>query len=438
MDVTGLPSSSWAWAWKLFDWAAQPFFTLIATFVFPPFFVTAIVGNALDGQVIWGWTTAAAALLVGMTAPLCGVWADRSGDPHRVFLMACGVAVVGAAGLWFCIPGTAYALPLAITCVLLSTIGFETATSLNNAMLARVADESAARALAWKGWALGGASGVIVLLLFMAFFAIGAGGKTVLGFEPLLHFDNPDTGPARFTGPLAALWFIVFLVPLLFIQRTRSFTASPTHATMDDNRPSSPLRFLIANMILSDALLALFVFGGIYAAAVFGWDTPRLAMLATGLTMAGMLGVLLCIPLDRRYGSEAIARLCCALIVAIGLFILGLDPKHFWIWPARSIEAIGLTTAELAFVIASLIIGATSAALQSALRAMFIPFAKPGRAGRSFGFFAMSGKATAFIGPLLVSFGMAYFEDTKAGMALILAMVTIGLLFLKSRQISQV
>ena len=432
MDVSVSPSRALAWAWKLFDWAAQPFFTLIATFVFPPFFVTAIVGNAIEGQVVWGWTSAAAALLVGVTAPVFGTWADRSGEIRPAFLLACGIGVCGATGLWFCIPGSPYALPLAILCVLLSTLGFETATALNNAMLPRVADPVAARALAWKGWALGGASGVLVLLLFMAFFAIGADGKTVLGLEPLLQFADPASGPARLTGPIAALWFIIFLVPLFFLYRDHAPIAVPQLASSDtEAKPPSPLRFLIANMILSDALLALFVFGGIYAAAVFGWDTPRLAMLATALTIAGMLGVALCIPLDRRFGPDAIARFCCVIIVAAGVFILGLDPKTFFIWPAQRIEALGVTNAELAFVLASLMIGGASATLQSALRAMFISYATPARAGRSFGFFALSGKSTAFIGPLLVSFAMAYFDSTKAGIALVLVMIGIGVLFLR-------
>ena len=93
------------------------------------------------------------------------------------------------------------------------------------------------------------------------------------------------------------------------------------------------------------------------------------------------------------------------------------------------IGPLGLSTSEIAFALASLVIGATSAALQSALRAMFLPFVS-NRAGRSFGFFALSGKSTAFIGPMLVSVAMAYFESTKVGIALILVMIGIGALFL--------
>ncbi len=418
------------WAWQLFDWAAQPYFTLIATFVFPPFFVTAIVGDAIEGQVVWGWTSAAAALLVGIVAPLAGAYADRSSRLQPLFVAFSALGIVGATGLWWCMPGTPYALPLAIIFVMLCTLGFEVATSLNNAMLPRIATPQEARALAWKGWAFGSASGITVLLLFIAFIAIGENGKTMMGFAPLIEFADQTHGPARFTGPLSALWFAFFLLPLLLLYRDHAHRPAQELEVPSGAAPRSTLRFLIANTILSDALLALFVFGGIYAAAVFGWDSGRLAVLATGLTVAGFLGVLSCIPLDRLYGTRVIANACCGLIVIIGIFILGLDPQHFWIWLSRMIEAIGLSTSELAFVLASLMIGATSTALQSAMRAMFLPYAMAERAGRSFGFFALSGKSTAFIGPMLVSLIIAAFESTKAGISVILVMIAVGALFL--------
>lgn len=433
MDLNRHSSRALLWAWQLFDWAAQPFFTLIATFVFPPFFVTSIVGDAVEGQVIWGWTSAAAALLVGIFAPLVGDYADKTGQLRKWFILFSGLGMVSASGLWLCQPGSTYALPLAILFVLLCTLGFEIATSLNNAMLPQIAEPQQARQLSWTGWAYGSASGIIILLLFIAFFAVGDNGKTMLGITPLIHFADASSGPARLTGPLTALWFFIFLLPLLALYRDGKGAHMKRPITMPTSRPASALPFLIANTILSDALLALFVFGGIYAAAVFGWESARLALLATALTLSGLLGVLVCIPLDRLFGTRAIANVCCIVIVAVGIFILGLDPSRLWIWPAQKIDALGLSTSELAFALASLMIGATSTALQAGLRAMFLPYATTQNAGRSFGFFALSGKSTAFIGPMLVSIAMAYFDSTKAGIALILVMIGIGALFLRTK-----
>lgn len=432
MEVNIKPKRGLLWAWQLFDWAAQPFFTLIATFVFPPFFVTSIVGDAVEGQVVWGWTSAAAALLVGIVAPLAGDYADKTGQLRKLFIIFCGIGMAGATGLWWCEPGTAYALPMAIMFVLLCTLGFEIATSLNNAMLPQIATPQQARRLSWTGWAYGSASGIVVLLIFIAFFAANDHGKTMVGLSPLIDFKDQSSGPARFTGPLTALWFFVFLLPLLLLYRDGDRRQDDQSSLTPADKPKSTLSFLIANTILSDALLALFVFGGIYAAAVFGWDSARLALLATALTVAGLVGVLACIPLDRLFGTRTIANLCCVVIVAVGIFILGLDPNRFWFWPAHTIDALGLSTSELAFALASLLIGATSTALQAGLRALFLPYATNERMGRSFGFFALSGKSTAFIGPMLVSVVMAYFDSTKAGITVILFMIGVGALFLRS------
>jgi len=48
--------------WVLFDWATQPFFTLITTFVFAPYFAAALAPDPVAGQSLWGYATSAAAL----------------------------------------------------------------------------------------------------------------------------------------------------------------------------------------------------------------------------------------------------------------------------------------------------------------------------------------------------------------------------------------
>ena len=48
--------------WVLFDWACQPFFTLVTTFVFAPYFAAALAPDPVSGQALWGYATAAAGL----------------------------------------------------------------------------------------------------------------------------------------------------------------------------------------------------------------------------------------------------------------------------------------------------------------------------------------------------------------------------------------
>lgn len=426
-------------AWMLFDWAAHPYFTLIATFIFPPFFVTQLVADPVYGQVVWGWTTAAAALATGLIAPLAGSVADRSPRSSAVFFLFCAMAVFGATGLWWSFPGRHYALQLAVGCIIFANVGFEVATSLNNSMLRFITTGREGAQLAWRGAALGGLSGILVLLIFVGLLAPGEGGVTILGISPLLDFEGEPGAIERFAGPFVATWFILFLLPLALV--SKEFQRQPSRVSVPLNsQPKSivvrhrpALRFLLANMLLADGLLALFAFGGIYAATVFGWDALRLGLFAIALTVSGFLGVALCIPLDRRLGTMRIAAWSSGLAIGTVGFILGLNPTSIFIWPARPVDAWLLTnTAEVAFALVGLLAAAASTSLQAALRSMYVVAAPREKAGLWFGYFALSGKTTAFVGPILVSAAIAATGSTKAGMGVVLGLLLVGAVVLRS------
>src|SRR6188474_29221 len=100
--------------WVLFDWAAQPFFTLIITFVYAPYFASAIAPDPVSGQALWGFATAAAGFTVAMLSPVLGAIADASGR-RKPWIAAFGVLViVGSALLWLGRPGVPSIIPLAL------------------------------------------------------------------------------------------------------------------------------------------------------------------------------------------------------------------------------------------------------------------------------------------------------------------------------------
>ena len=78
--------------WMMFDWASQPFYTLLLTFVFGPYFaVTAAEAFLAAGmgeeaararaQTAWSLGQAGAGLVIALSAPLLGALADASGGP---------------------------------------------------------------------------------------------------------------------------------------------------------------------------------------------------------------------------------------------------------------------------------------------------------------------------------------------------------------------
>ena len=79
--TAGQPKKSRAgiFSWMLFDWAAQPFFTVIITFIFGPYFVSRLAQDAATGQAAWGYTITVSGIIVAVLAPMLGSVADATG-----------------------------------------------------------------------------------------------------------------------------------------------------------------------------------------------------------------------------------------------------------------------------------------------------------------------------------------------------------------------
>src|ERR1700686_5359977 len=92
-------------SWIFFAWAAEPFFTLITTFVFAPYFATHVAADPASGQSLWGFATAAAGLMIALMSPVLGAIADASGR-RKPWIAAFGaLLVIGASLMWFGRPG---------------------------------------------------------------------------------------------------------------------------------------------------------------------------------------------------------------------------------------------------------------------------------------------------------------------------------------------
>src|SRR5688572_13185232 len=86
-------------AWLLFDWAAQPHFTLIATCVVAPYFAARIAGTAVQGQALWGDATGAAGLAIAVVSPVLGAIADAGGRRKPWILVFSLLLVAGTGSL---------------------------------------------------------------------------------------------------------------------------------------------------------------------------------------------------------------------------------------------------------------------------------------------------------------------------------------------------
>jgi len=439
------PPRSAVVSWIMFDWAAQPYFTLITTFVFAPYFATFVAATPAEGQSLWGFATAAAGIMIALASPVLGAIADASGR-RKPWIAAFGaLLVIGSSLMWIGRPGDPSVIPPLLIAYAIATIGVEFATVFNNAMMPSLVPPEKIGRLSGTGWATGYIGGILSLILVLGFLAADpAKGKTLFGFAPLFGLDPVSHQGDRITGPLTGIWFIIFVLPMFLL--TPDFPARrPVRAAVREGlaelrgtlgelpKRRSMAAFLLANMIYTDGLVSLFAFGGIYAAGTFGWHTIQIGTFGILLAVAGTLGAWIGGKLDDRLGPKCVIATSMIVLLSAIVMILMVDKDSIlFVKVAPPVPGGGLfaAPAEKAYLLLGCLIGGAGGPLQAASRTLLIRMAPKDRIAQFFGLFALTGKVTSFVGPLLVGIVTAITANQKAGMAVLVLFFLAGLLLL--------
>ena len=450
-------------SWMMFDWSAQPYYTLVQTFLFAPYFANAVVQNnvcgkliadgsekAACGQSLWGYAAAIAGLLIAFGSPFLGAIADGRGR-RKPWIAALSVLfIAGLATLWLAKPG---ASPSTIWIVLAgfiaATLAAELMNVFSNAIMSGLVPKDELGRLSGTGWAVGYFGGLLSLAIVAGFLVALPGRETTMfGLSPLLHLDQSQHEGDRLTGPFAAVWYLIFIIPFfLFVpdHKPVARAAGSPSATSElwdtiKKLPQHPslLIFLIARMIYTDGLTAIFTFGGIYGASVFGWGASELGIFGIVLTLFGAFGALLGGRLDDKLGSKTVIIAALLILIIGALGILSVDKTHvlFQSQVPAKIEGSSpfSSIGEQVFLAFALIVGLVSAPAQAASRSLLARLAPADKITQFFGLFAFSGKVTAFFAPFLVAILTQYSGSQRIGMAAILGFLLTGavmMLFVK-------
>jgi len=439
------PRRSAVISWIFFDWAAQPYFTLITTFVFAPYFTSFVAPDPASGQAMWGFATAAAGLMIALMSPVLGAIADASGR-RKPWIAGFGVLLVIGSGLmWFGKPGDPSVILPLLLAYAIASVGVEFATVFNNAMMPTLVPPNQIGRLSGTGWATGYVGGILSLILVLGFLAASPDtGLTLFGFTPLFGLDPVTHEGDRITGPLTGIWFVIFVLPMFLL--TPDYPARrPLRPALREGltglrqtlgelpKQKSMATFLLANMIYTDGLVSLFAFGGIYAAGTFGWHTIQIGTFGIILAIAGTLGAWLGGKLDDRLGPKrVIMGSMLVLLFAICAILLVDKDSIFFVKVAPPVAggALFAGAAERAYLVLGCLIGAAGGPLQAASRTLLIRLAPKDRIAQYFGLFALTGKVTSFIGPLLIGAITAVTASQKAGMATLVLFFVVGLALL--------
>jgi len=432
-------------SWIFFDWAAQPYFTLITTFVFAPYFATNVASDPATGQSLWGFATAGAGLLIAVLSPVLGAIADANGRRKPWIAGFGALLVIGSCLMWIGRPGAPETIVPLLVAYGIATIGVEFATVFNNAMMPTLVPPEKIGRLSGTGWATGYIGGIFSLLLVLGFLAANPQtGRTLFGVTPLFGLDPISHQGDRITGPLTGIWFVVFVLPMFLLtpdypakrpvrEALREGLLELRETLGDLPKHRSMTAFLLANMIYTDGLVSLFAFGGIYAAGTFGWHTLQIGSFGILLAIAGTLGAWLGGKLDDWLGPKpVIAGSMLILLLSIAAILLVDKDSILFVKvaPPAPGGALFAGAAERAYLVLGFLIGAAGGPLQAASRTLLIRMAPKDRIAQFFGLFALTGKVTSFIGPLLIGAVTAISGSQKIGMAMLVPFFLVGLALL--------
>ncbi|MBM3510568.1 MAG: MFS transporter [Alphaproteobacteria bacterium] len=401
-------------AWCLYDWGNSAFPAIVSTFVFPTYFTQAVATDAIAATAAWGTALTLAGLVVAVLSPVLGAVADRAGGQKSWLLAFTLFNVAAIAALWYVRPHADFVW-LGLVGIALATIAFELATVFYNALLPTVAPPSHLGRVSGWGWGVGYVGGIACLVAVLLLF--------VQTETPAFGLSKEDAAHVRATSPFAALWYLVFALPLFFIVAEPHALREPvTRAVRNGiadlvrtlrtlkNRPMLAW-FLGAHMVYMDGLNTLFAFGSIYAAGTFGMQLEEVLTFGIALNVCAGLGALAFAWVDDGWGPKPTIAVGLVAVILFGSALLFATSKtEFWLF--------------------GLLLGTFFGPVQSASRSLVARLARPEHRTQTFGLFALSARITTFVGPAILGWVAAAAASQRAGMATVIAFLIVGLALL--------
>ena len=394
----------------LYDFANSAFTTIIITFIFSTYFAKEIAPNPVLGQSYWGWTIGITGVVVALIGPLLGTIADKKNYTEffiKIFTIIC---ISLTCLLWFSKPSEKY-LIYTLFIVGLANIFYELSLIFYNSTLKKISENNNLGKSSGFSFALGYIGGIIVLIICITIFI----DNDSLPFG--LSKENSEN--VRATSILVAFWYLIFSMPFLFnlkktnkneIEKKINYTKNFKELIWDKGLNNIG-KFLLARMLYADGLNAIIIMGGIFAVGVFSLEIKDLLVLSVLMNITAFIGAIVGGYANDRFSSKSVI-----IFSLIGLIL--------------SSSIILFLKSKVIFLFFASINGFFIGPVQSASRVFMTKSIDENNQASGFGLFALSGKLTSFIGPLLVSTITYISNSQKIGFSSAIALLFIGLLVL--------
>ena len=407
-------------SWSIYDFANQPFTTITITFIYSVFFAKFIfTGEFKEGTELWAMAITISSLVIAFLSPVMGAIADNGGYRKLFLIFWTWVCIIFSFCLYFPTQGDVFNA-LLFFCI--ANIGFEMGGVFLNAYLPEIAPKDKIGRISGYGWSFGYIGGLVALGVCYALFMSPS--------SPIIEFLDLETGENyRIINVFIAIWFAIFSIPTFLYDKDNRKKKKLSKKIISDSfknikqtfnqikKYKELTKFLIARIVYNDAIITVIFFGGQYATDQFKFETGELFLFAIVLNVFAGIGAFLLGFLDDILGGKKTIQItnfgfviACLIAFLAPLFIYG----------------------ESLFWFAGCLIGIFMGPNQASSRSLMGRLIPKSKENEFYGFFAFSGKATAFLGPLLFQQVLHYTGNMRWSILMIALLFVIGILLLKN------
>ncbi len=372
-------------SWCFYDFANSAFTTLIVTVAYSVYFKFYVAPTPIRGDLLWGFAFSLSMLLVALSSPIFGAIADFSASKKRYLIYYTFISVFCTALLFFVKSGDVLA---GIIFFIIANVGFEGAYVFYNGFLVEISTRQSIGKISGYGWALGYVGGLACLILVYPLI------KDVDFIKG--EYTDHQVILFRISFLIVALFFLIFSLPIfLFIKeraKRNSSARRPNYFKIGFQRLNSTFshikrykeagKFVIASLIYNDGITTLIAFSSIYAVSTLHFTMGEVTLLFIASQLTAFLGSITFGHLQGWIGGKKTINTTLVIwcFVCIGAFLAQSKLQFFFI---------ALTGG---FAMGS------SLAVSRAFMGLFIPHRKE---AEFYGFYILSGKFAAILGPFL-------------------------------------
>jgi UMF1 family MFS transporter len=356
--------------WALYDFANTSFSIVVVTAIFAVYFKKTIANGQAIGDLYWSLATSVSMIITAFISPILGAIADHSAGKKRFLLFFTILCIIGTASLYFTGSGE---ILFAMIIFILANVGFEAALVFYDAFLPELTESKNFGRVSGYGFAMG---------------YLGSFATLAIAF-PLIKNEM-----VKETFPIAALFFLVFAIPIfLFLRDNRkSVVLKESYLKIGFNRVYNTIThlrnyknltlFLLAFFFYIEGVNTVIFFAGNYASSTIGFSETEVLIFFLTVQSTAILGSILFGVLSDSYGQKNTIIISLLLwLITVGYAFLVKDKTNFYI--------VGL--------LAGSVMGAT----QSTSRSLMSKLTPEDKKTEFFGFYSFFGKSSAVLGPLV-------------------------------------